>query len=289
MPKIVKFEGKTYSVPDDATMEEIQALIDGPQIAQLRADGTETPAAMESRSPVVMRPAAPVPVSEASMGQILGGAIPEMMSSAGRFGSAILDTTGGDPNIQRMGHPVMDAALGAASVANMVPSAKRAGEGFKYVMDAAKNVPLNLTKADDIALAAMEMGGRGAATPGTGSTLPKVFADYIRRRQLSPTMTFETGRKFATKAGSLSVAEKQATDAVMGLKIKEFSAALKEANRQATQKVGMGKTFDQATKEYRQHKQLADALKGAKKFGKKLTPYVVGTGIGAEVLRRGLD
>jgi hypothetical protein len=30
MSKTVKFEGKTYSVPDDATMDEIQALIDGP-------------------------------------------------------------------------------------------------------------------------------------------------------------------------------------------------------------------------------------------------------------------
>jgi hypothetical protein len=132
-----------------------------------------------------------------------------------------------------------------------IPTTKKAGAKFQQVQAKAKDIPLNLKKADDVALEAVEMGGRGG-DPGTGYTLPKVFRDYMRRRERSPEMTYETGRKFASKAGDLSAAEKQAYEGAMQGKITQFSRALDESNRAAAESVGMGKVYDQAMKEYRQ-------------------------------------
>lgn len=147
----------------------------------------------------------------------------------------------------------------ASALKNKIPSTARAGANFQTVMGAAKNMPLDLTAADDIALRAQELGGRGTAI-GRGSSLPKVMRDYLRTRETQPTMTYEVGRDFSSSAGRLSSAEAQAANPVMQRQVAQLAKALNESNRQAAVKAGVGDLYDAAMREYR----LASGIKSTK-------------------------
>jgi hypothetical protein len=140
---------------------------------------------------------------------------------------------------------------------NPLPSKERAGANFQTVMGAARNEPLNLQMADDAALRAQELAGRGGI-PGRGSSLPKVMRDYLRTREQNPTMTYEVGRDFQSAAGRLSTAEAQAANPVMKAQVSKLAKALADSNRDAAVRAGVGAEYDSAMNEYRQASQLAD-------------------------------
>ncbi len=143
------------------------------------------------------------------------------------------------------------------SLRNAIPSIKRAGAKFDTVMTAAKDVPIDTTKAEEILARAKELRSRG-------STLPKVMNDFAKNRAAGGPMTYEAGRDFASNAGALSTREITAMNAKMQRQVAQFSMAMKESNRAAAEQVGMGKLYDSAMKEYRQAKTIkegADILK----------------------------
>lgn len=159
------------------------------------------------------------------------------------------------------------------------PNPQRAGANWDTVDAAAKDVPVNLSAADDIALEALKRGGRGAKTIGEGGSLPKMFSDYIRQREASPTMTYETSRGFAKTAGNkLSQLEEQGTDARMKKLIGDFAEALSKANREAAGKVGMGDLYDAASLEYKQAMNRQNRGKLAKEVA---TKAAIGAGLGS--------
>ena len=138
----------------------------------------------------------------------------------------------------------------ARALSEAIPSKARAGVNFQKVMGVARNEPLSLGLADDAALRAQELAGRGS-TPGRGHSLPKVVRDYLRTRESSPTMTYEVGRDFQSSAGKLSAAESMATKGPMRAEVSKLAKALADSNRQAAVKAGMGPEYDAAMREYR--------------------------------------
>lgn len=159
-------------------------------------------------------------------------------------------------------------------VKEMIPSKERAGLNFQAVMGKAKDVPLELNMADDAALRAQELAGRGGL-PGRGSNLPKVMRDYLRTRESQPVMTYEAGRDFQSAAGRLSSAEAQAANPVMKAQVSKLAKALADSNRQAAAKVGMGAEYDAAMAEYRRAARIAEVLQATKKHAAKA---IIGSG-----------
>lgn len=147
------------------------------------------------------------------------------------------------------------------ALADKLPSTTRAGANLATVMDAAKDVPIDTTQAGNAAIRADQLAQ-------TGSSLPKVLRDYMKYPANTP-MTYETGRDFASNAGSLSASEKMATNPQMGRQVAKFADAMKTANRDAAASVGMGDLYDSAMKEYAQAKLIGNAGEVLKKWAAK--------------------
>ena len=203
-------------------------------------------------------------------GLAAGPTIPAQIASGGIVGA-----------LQNPDNPGVSAGLGMAApvavagIQKAIPLAQALISGkapaiakFDTVMAAAKDVPLQLGEVDDIALRARELAGQGVKTPGRGSTLPKVFSDYIKHREQNIPMTYEIGRDFAKTAGRISASEKMAATGEMEAVLAKFSNALKTANRDAAAKVGMGEMYDAAMKEYRLAATVADKADIIKKWAR---------------------
>jgi hypothetical protein len=160
--------------------------------------------------------------------------------------------------------------MGAGALLSKLPSAARAGTKFESVMGKAKDVVLDTTKADEAALRAMELREHG-------STLPKVLRDFIKTRESGAPITYKSGRDLASNAGALSSREATAINAKMHRQVSEFAAAMKDANRGAAEKAGVGKLYDEAMKEYRQAKNIEEAGKIVKKWAARLA-FTAGLG-----------
>lgn len=196
-----------------------------------------------------------------------GSSLPVQVGAMGLTGAAMAPEhpyIGGGAG---MAAPLIPAAV--QGIRNAIPSADRAAANFQTIMGAAKNQPLNLSAADDIALRGRELGGT-SGMPGRGATLPKVLRDYIRHREAGPSMTYEVGRDFQSNAGALSAAENAVTNRKMKMIVGEFAEAMKSSNREAAAKLGFGDLFDSAMKEYRQAKTISEAATIAKKYGERV-------------------
>ena len=159
----------------------------------------------------------------------------------------------------------------AQKVVGAIPSQARAQAKFNTVAQQANPVPVNLTSADAVIARAQELGTRG-------SVQPKVVRDFVKNRQQGVPMTYEEARDFAINAGRLSVKEKKKIDGQMKHQVREFSKAMKEANRDAAESVGMGKLYDEAMTEYRRASNLKDATDIIKKYGARAALFA---GLGA--------
>ncbi len=156
-------------------------------------------------------------------------------------------------------------------LASKLPSKARAGANFNTVMGAAKDVPLDTTEIGNAAMRADELGR-------TGATVPKVIRDYINKFPADSTLTYETGRDFASNAGALSASEKMAMNSPMGRQVALFAKALKDANRGAAAQAGMGELYDSAMREYALASHFTDAATALKEVVKK---YGMKAAIGA--------
>jgi hypothetical protein len=186
---------------------------------------------------------------------------PRTAEMAGAAGQNLAVTT--LPGAAQLSRMPAKAALEFMS--RQIPSKTRAGVKFGQVAAKANPVAINASAADDIALRAQELGGRGGM-PGRGSNLPKVFRDYLRTRESNPSMTYAEGRDFAKSSGRLSATEAAAANPEMKMLTGKFYNALKTANREAAESVGMGQVYDQAIKEYARAASLAEKMDVAAKF-----------------------
>ena len=150
-----------------------------------------------------------------------------------------------------------------------IPSAARAGAKLDVVKGAAGDIPIDLTEAQIPVERAQELRQRG-------SSMPKVLNDFRRNRnaltgspEFADQMTYTEGRDFASNAGRLSADETSRMTPPMQAQVSQFAKAMKAANREAAEKVGMGELYDEAMKEYRQAKTIEDATDVLKKWAVK--------------------
>lgn len=165
--------------------------------------------------------------------------------------------------VKQLATPAFNAAL------KTLPSKTRAGAKFEQVMSKAKDVPLDTSEAQSAVERAQELRTRG-------SSMPKVLNDFAKNRkaatgdfmgvEVTDPMSYEVGRDFASNAGALSTREVTAMNAKMQAQVAKFAKAMKDANRQAAESVGMGDLYDQAMKEYRQAANLQEASVVARKW-----------------------
>ena len=159
----------------------------------------------------------------------------------------------------------------AKALSQAIPSGARASANYETAMAGARNIPLELSKADIPARRALELAGKGRSI-GRGNTMPKVMSDYIRQRGMLDTlniegnpMTYEVGRDFASAAGDLSAGEKLAANRIMRRQVTQLAKALDEANQVAADKGGVGAANAAAQAEYRRLMIAKSLLKNAGK------------------------
>jgi len=178
--------------------------------------------------------------------------------------------------------PIAKTLTGA--IKGALPSASAAASKFQQANAVAKNVPLDTAAADDIALRAYELGG-GPKTPGRGSSLPKIFKDYIKTREQSGArpMTYDVGRDFAKNAGRLSFKEAQklgpAAKSEMTSLAAQFSKAMKSSTQDAATTAGVGKLHSEAMTEYARAMKAREAVR----FGLKAA---LGVGAGGYAMKK---
>ena len=160
----------------------------------------------------------------------------------------------------RMGEMALPFAISKGIDA--IPRTSRAAANFDTVMNAARNQPLNIGPAGDVALRAQELASRGA-------TQPKVVSDFTRAATAptAPLITYEAGRDFAANAGRLSAQDKLASNPPMQRQVSLLARALDTANEDAANRAGVGDQYRAAMKEYRQAQQLKSGVKTAAKVG----------------------
>ncbi len=220
-------------------------------------------------------------IGGAAAGGAAGASIGESVYQLGNYalhGNEKVPTTIGEVAKGQGSAIAEGAASGAAGqIANKltttaIPSTIRAGQNLDTVMGAAKNVPLSLTGG--VGQAAV----RAEELSAAGANMPKVLRDYIKFPSTA-TMTYETGRDFASNAGALSASEKLATNPQMGRQVALFAKAMGEANRDAAASVGMGDLYDSAMKEYAQAKTMQQMGAIAKKWmGRAAVTVALGGG-----------
>ncbi len=137
----------------------------------------------------------------------------------------------------------------------LIPNLERAGGNFQTVMKAARNVPLDLSKASEPALEAHSLSEAGA-------TMPKIMNKFLQRTTSpgSEPLTYEQGRRFASNAGRLSTQESMNANPMMKRQVSALAGALRDANESAAEQAGVGDLYRDAMREYRH----GMALRGVK-------------------------
>lgn len=162
--------------------------------------------------------------------------------------------------------------------AGVMPLARRAGEVFQEVGNAAKNIAPDISKAGDVALELKQYAD-------AGGFLPKVARDFLRRATgpNEPPINFPESRIFQSNASRLSADEANRLTPPAKRNVGRLSHALGEANQGAAEQVGMGDQFRDAMTEYQRAKRLEDFGQKAKGLatstaGKVATGAALGAG-----------
>ncbi len=206
-------------------------------------------------------------------GLAAGPTLPAQIAVGGMTGALAAPENPYPAAIGGMASPVV-----AKGLEKILPLAKalmsgRAAGGEKFGQIAAKvgAEPVDTWQAGNAALEADLLSK-------SGGNAPKVMRDFWK---WEGPMDYDTARRFANRAGALTVAERLETDPAMKSTVGKLYAALREANREAAVKVGMGEVYDQAMREYRLGSkgiEIKDAL--AKALSDHGVKAAVGAGAG---------
>lgn len=199
--------------------------------------GAKLGEAVLTAAPAIATSGASLPV-QAAVGSTVGGI------QAGPAGAVI----GG-------GIPVAGKAMSA--FLNRLPSKARAGAKFQQLKDAGGNLPINTADAQKVAADALDITRHG------GGAVPPPIREFIKRtnpvtgkfggqrvQMAADPVPLESGLKFASNSGRLSVDAATKMSPSMKLQVMKFSQAMKDANREAASRIGMGDLYDAAMKEY---------------------------------------
>ena len=144
----------------------------------------------------------------------------------------------------------------------MLPNAERAGRTFETVMNAAKDVPVDVNKFSAPVLRAKQL--NAVAGDPMAPVLRKTLA------KIGPTtepLTYGDSRILASSAGrkAQQTAMGGKLTGEMGKRLSETATGLDAANAEAAAKAGVGDKYLDAMKEYRNAKRLEKVGDVAKK------------------------
>jgi hypothetical protein len=177
-----------------------------------------------------------------------------------------------------MGGPV--AAKSLETVADMLPSAARAGRNLENISNQLRNVRVNtaapLTIAEKTA----------ALAEPVRDTLPGVMEGY--REAARNGLDFPLARHFQSRAGAQTVMQRMSQPRYISGALKQFAKALAEENMNAANAHGVGEAYQKYLNEYRNAKLLETAAKiiggaGALYGAKQILPHPL-VNIGKQII-----
>ncbi len=174
---------------------------------------------------------------------------------------------------QTVGSYAPDVAMALASGASAIkalPSTARAGANFAKAMQAAKDVPVDVSKFAQPVLRAKQI--NSVAGDPMAPVLRKAFGTIMPTTE---PLTYENARILASSAGrkAQQTAMGGKLTGEMGKRLSETARGLDEATAEAAQRAGVGDIHNSAMKEYRNAMRLKE---GAKTAAKIAVPAAVG-------------
>lgn len=161
-----------------------------------------------------------------------------------------------------------------------LPNATRAGAKFEQVMGAAKDIPVDLSKAGDAALRITQLAEHGGTLP----MAVRKFVAYATDPK-KPAMTYKVARDFATNISRLSVDEMNRLTPVVKRQVAELAAELNKANAEAAKAAGKGAEYKAAMREYANAMRMKEAVEFSMKHAKKAALGAAGLGGAAYLLK----
>ncbi len=167
---------------------------------------------------------------------------------------------------------------GVKAVEGVIPTTAKAAAKFQDVMSVARNIPVNLGEAGNVALRIDQLAEHGGQLPGP----VRKFIAYATNPK-KPPMTYEVGRDFASNVSKLSATEMMHLNDATKYHVAELRVALNKANAEAAALAGKGREYAQAMTEYGRAKKIKDAMAAAIAGAKKAAPWGLGAGIAGGV------
>jgi len=169
-----------------------------------------------------------------------------------------------------------------------IPNAARAGRVLESIKTAAKDAPVDVSAAGDVALRIQELAERGGSMP----LAVRKFLQRVTNPDLPP-IKYPESFDFASNIGRLSANDQGRLTPVMNREVARLRVALSEANKNAAAAVGNGADYVAAMNEFGQAKRLEkfwdwakDKVPGAIVTG---SAGAVGGGTGAYVMKKLMD
>lgn len=219
-------------------------------------------AVAKSGDPATRRILGAVPVEEQ----------PDVMAApdtfAGKVGGVL-------PDVAAMASPMGETVKAGKAAINALPSAERAGEKFKSVMAAAKNVPIDVAETGDVALRIMQLAERGGSMPMAVRKLLTRVTDPEKAA-----MVYEESRDFASNISRLSADEFGRLTPAVAREVANLRVALNKANAMAAKQVGKMEEYASAMNEYARAMRLRKAVDAAVDGVKKGVPVATAAGVG---------
>lgn len=158
-------------------------------------------------------------------------------------------------NVGRGLETAAEMAVPIGGAAKAIPSTARAGKAFESVMSVAKDVPVNLGPAGDVALRIQQLADRGAS-------MPQVVRKFLQRatNPAMGDMPFSEARDFASNISRLSADETSRLTPVMKRELGNLRQAFNQSIGQAAETVGKGSEYAGAMSEYAKAQQIRSAL-----------------------------
>lgn len=176
------------------------------------------------------------------------------------------------PTVAGMAVPVGGAAKAAV---NAYPRLSRAGEKFKDVMGAAKDMTLDMAAPGDAAVRIMTLAEHGGTLPITVGKFLRYATDPKQ-----PPMTYEVARDFASNISRLSADEMGRLTPVMRREVAHLRVALNKSIADVAKKAGKGEDYAAAMREYANAMRLRGMSDAMIKGAKKAAPLATAAGLG---------
>lgn len=303
MPKIVRGpDGTEYEFPDEVSEQQIAAVVGVPQASSR----DQRPSAGWRLVQSVGSALNPVEVGKgivkgAGRTAVDLGALVQQIPGV----SQGVDWLYGTPGLSAQAFPAAREALRAQNLPQQIgggletaaelalpigrvtkttiaaiPRAGRAAQTFQRVMSAAKDVPIDISEAGNVALRIQQLAERGG-------TMPTAVRKFLLRATdpAKGDLSYQEARDFASNISRLSSDEFNRLTQVIKDQLIKLRVALNAANLRAASQVGHGADYAAAMKEYVQAKRLEDAWHTIWQGTKRALPYVGAAAVGGQVAK----